>query len=191
VKQLKGTQTAKHLLMAFAGESQARNRYTYFASQAKKDGFIQISDLFIETAEQEKEHAKRLFKFMDGGELEITAGFPFGVIGLTEANLVASAAGERHEYTEMYPNFIEVAVKEGFAEIGAVMRNIAKAEEFHEKRFLALAKKIKEGRVFESEKAVLWRCRNYGYVQEGKAAPNNCPACDHPKDYFEVACLQW
>lgn len=191
MKQLKGTQTAKHLLMAFAGESQARNRYAYYAGQAKKDGFVQISDLFAETAEQEKEHAKRLFKFMDGDALEITAGFPFGIIGSTEANLIASAAGERHEHTEMYPSFVAVAAKEGFAEIGDVMRNIAKAEEFHEKRFLALAKNIKEGRVFEREKTVLWRCRNCGYAYEDKAAPAKCPACAHPKDYFEVACAQW
>ncbi len=191
MKSLKGTATAKNLLAAFAGESQARNRYTYFASQAKKDGFVQISNIFAETADQEKEHAKRLFKFMDGGEVEITAAFPFGVIGATEGNLVASAAGEHYEYTEMYPGFAKIAEQEGFAEIAAAMRAIAVAEHWHETRFLAFAKNIKEGRVFAREQATKWRCHNCGYIHEGTSALKLCPACAHPMDHFEVLTTPW
>lgn len=191
MKSLKGTQTEKNLLTAFAGESQARNRYTFFASQAKKDGFVQIQDIFTETAEQEKEHAKRLFKYLEGGDVEIIAAFPAGIIDNTEKNLIASAAGEHHEYTEMYPDFAKTADKEGFAEIATVMRNIAIAEEFHERRFLAFAKNIKEGRVFVKEQKTVWRCRNCGFVHEATGAPERCPACDHPIDHFEVAAFNW
>lgn len=191
MKTLKGTRTEYNILTAFAGESQARNRYTFFASKAKNEGFVQIADIFIETAEQEKEHAKRLFKFLEGGEATITAAFPAGIIGATEANLIASAAGERHEYTEMYPSFAQIADEEGLHEVAAVMRAIAVAEAFHEKRYLALAKNLKEGRVFVREQSVSWRCRNCGYIHEGHSAPELCPACAHPKAHFEVACMCW
>ncbi len=183
---LKGTQTEKNLLTAFAGESQARNRYTYFASQARKEGYEQIAAIFEETANQEKEHAKREFKFLEGGEVEIAAAFPAGVIGNTVENLKAAAAGEHYEHTEMYPGFAETAEKEGFAEIAAVFRSIAIAEERHEERYLALAKNITEGLVFKREKPVRWVCRNCGYVQEGPEAPELCPACAHPKSYYEL-----
>jgi len=191
MKTLKGTRTEYNILTAFAGESQARNRYTFFASKAKNEGFVQIADIFIETAEQEKEHAKRLFKFLEGGEATITAAFPAGIIGATEANLIASAAGERHEYTEMYPSFAQIADEEGLHEVAAVMRAIAVAEAFHEKRYLALAKNLKEGRVFVREQSVSWRCRNCGYIHKGHSAPELCPACAHPKAHFEVACMCW
>ena len=191
MKSLKGTQTAKNLLIAFAGESQARNRYTYYASTAKNDGFVQISYIFTETADQEKEHAKRLFKFMEGGEQEITAGYPFGVIAGTEANLIESAAGEHYEYTEMYPSMADMAQKEGFSEIAAAMRAIAVAEQWHEKRFLDFAKNIREGRVFVRENATKWRCRNCGYIHDGKSALDLCPACAHPKAHFELLGVNW
>ena len=191
MKSLKGSRTEKNILTAFAGESQARNRYSFFASKAKNEGFVQIADAFIETSEQEKEHAKRLFKFLEGGEVEISAAFPAGIIGATEANLIASAAGEHHEYTEMYPSFAKIASDEGFNEVAAVMRAIAVAEEFHEKRYLAFAKNIKGGRVFVREQKVHWRCRNCGYVHEGPNAPEACPACAHPQAHFEVACVCW
>lgn len=191
MKSLKGTQTAKNLMIAFGGESQARNRYTYFASKAKSDGFVQISDIFTETADQEKEHAKRLFKFMDGGDLEVCAATPFGVIAETGANLIAAAAGEHHEYSEMYPGFAKIAQDEGFAEIAAVMRSIAVAEQWHETRFLAFAKNIKEGRVFVREAATKWRCRNCGYIHDGKGAPDLCPACAHPQAHFELLVTTW
>ena len=191
MKSLKGTQTEKNILTAFAGESQARNRYTFFASKAKNEGFVQISDVFIETAEQEKEHAKRLFKFLEGGEVEIAAAFPAGVIGATEANLIASAAGENHEHTHMYPSFAAIANTEGFNEVAVAMRAIAVAEAFHEKRYLAFAKNIKEGHVFARREKVSWRCRNCGYVHEGQNALELCPACAHPKAYFEVTCVCW
>lgn len=183
---LKGTQTEKNLLIAFAGESQARNRYTYFASQARKEGYEQIAAIFEETANQEKEHAKREFKFLEGGEVEISAAFPAGVIGNTLENLKAAAAGEHYEYTEMYPNFAEVADNEGFAEIATVFRMIAIAEKRHEQRYLTLAKNITEGLVFKRKKAVRWVCRNCGYVHEGTTAPELCPACAHPQSYFEL-----
>ena len=191
MKSLKGSRTEKNILTAFAGESQARNRYSFFAGKARNEGFMQIADVFLETAEQEKEHAKRLFKFLEGGDVEITAAFPAGVIGASEANLLASAAGERHEYTEMYPSFARIANEEGFGEIAAVMQAIAVAEAFHEKRYLAFAKNIKEGRVFAREQSVTWRCRNCGCTLEGKSAPEACPACAHPRAYFEVACQCW
>ncbi len=186
MKSVKGTQTEKNLLTAFAGESQARNRYTYFASQAKKDGYVQISAIFTETAQQEKEHAERLFKFLEGGEVEITASFPAGIIGITKENLKASAAGENYEHTQMYPEFAKIAEEEGFSEIAQVFRAIAVAEKQHEKRFLALYDNIEKERVFKSDKSVKWRCRNCGYIHEGTEPPEKCPACAHPKAYFEL-----
>lgn len=185
MKSLKGTQTEKNILTAFAGESQARNRYDFFAGAAKKDGYVLVADIFVETAAQEKEHAKRLFKFLEGGDVEIAGAFPAGKIADSHANLVASAAGEHHEYTEMYPSFADVADKEGFGEVAAVMRNIAVAEKYHEQRFLALARDIKEGRMFMRDKPVIWRCRNCGCLVEGAQAPEACPACAHPKAHFE------
>lgn len=186
MKSLKGTKTEKNILTAFAGESQARNRYTYFASQAKKEGYVQISDIFTETSDQEKEHAKRLFKFLEGGEVEISAGFPAGVIGDTIDNLKSAASGENYEHITMYPEFAKIAEEEGFSEIAAVMRAIAVAEKQHEKRYLALAKNIEEGKVFKKEKPVVWRCRNCGYIHVGTEPPEKCPACAHPKAYFEL-----
>ncbi len=186
MKSLKGTQTEKNILTAFSGESQARNRYTFFSSKAKNDGFVQISYIFEETAAQEKEHAKRLFKFLEGGEVEIIGKFPAGIIAATYDNLIESAGGERFEYTEMYPGYAEVALKEGFSEIAAVMRAIAVAEEGHERRFLDFAKNIKEGRVFQRESEVVWRCRNCGYMHTGASAPQSCPACAHPQAHFEL-----
>jgi len=184
--RLKGTKTEQNLLKAFAGESQARNRYTYFASQAKKDGYEQMAFIFEETANQEKEHAKRLFKFLEGGELEITAAFPAGVVGSTLENLKASAAGEKYEYSEMYPDFAKVAEQEGFSEIAKVFRSIAVAEKQHEKRYNDLAANIEAGRVFKREKETVWRCRNCGYVHRGTSAPDECPACAHPQAHFEL-----
>ncbi len=184
--ELKGSQTEKNLLAAFAGESQARNRYTYFASQARKEGYVQISAIFEETANQEKEHAKRDFKFLQGGEVEITAAFPAGVIGSTIENLKEAAAGEHYETTEMYPGFAEVAEKEGFGEIARVFRNIAVAEKRHEDIYVALAKNIANGVVFKREKSERWVCRNCGYVHEGTEAPDVCPACAHAQAHFEL-----
>jgi len=188
---LKGTKTEKNLMAAFAGESQARNRYAFFASKAKKEGFVQISAVFTETAENEKEHAKRLFKFMTGGEAEITASFPSGVVGTTAENLKASAAGENHEHTSMYPGFAKIADEEGFPEIAAAMRSIAVAEKQHEKRYLGLLKNINDGKVFKKDKPVKWRCRNCGYVHEGAEAPEECPACSHPQAHFEILSENW
>jgi len=188
---IKGTRTEKNLLTAFAGESQARNRYDYFASQAKKDGYVQIANVFIETALNEKEHAKRLFKFLDGGEVEIIAAFPAGIIGTTAENLKASAAGEHHEWTEMYPEFAKIADEEGFCEIEAVFCNIAKAEKQHEKRFLGLLKNIEDGTVFIKSEPVKWKCNNCGYVHEGAEALEKCPACAHPQAHFQVLCENW
>jgi len=184
--KLKGTRTERNLLTAFAGESQARNRYTYFASQAKKDGYEQMSFIFEETANQEKEHAKRLFKFLEGGEAEITAAFPAGVIGSTLENIKAAAAGEKHEYSVMYPDFAKIAEQEGFNEIAKVFRSIAVAEKQHEKRYNDLAANIEAGRVFKREKETVWRCRNCGYIHKGPDAPDECPACAHPQAYFEL-----
>lgn len=184
--ELKGSKTEKNLLAAFAGESQARNRYSYFASKAKKEGYEQIAAIFLETADNEKEHAKREFKFLQGGELEITGSFPAGVIGDTAFNLKAAAEGEHHEWTEMYPEFAKVAEEEGFNEIAEVFRSIAKAEAQHEKRYLALLKNIEEGEVFKKGNVIKWKCRNCGYVHEGTEAPEDCPACDHPRAYFEL-----
>lgn len=186
MKSLKGTQTEKNILTAFAGESQARNRYDYFASAAKKDGFVQIGDIFTETALQEKEHAKRLFKFLEGGEVEISGAFPAGVIGATYDNLLAAAAGENHEHQHMYPDFAKVADEEGFPEIACVMRNIAVAEAHHESRFLAFAEAIREGKVFKNPAKKVWRCMNCGFIHEGDGAPELCPACAHPQAYFQA-----
>jgi len=188
---IKGTQTEKNLLTAFAGESQARNRYNYFASQAKKEGYEQISAIFTETAAQEKEHAKRLFKFLEGGEVEIGGAFPAGVIGTTLENLRAAAAGENHEWTEMYPSFAKTAHAEGFCEIAVVFENIAIAEKQHEKRYLDLAKNIENGRVFKRNEEVVWRCRNCGFIHRGKSAVEKCPACAHPQAYFELLGENW
>lgn len=188
---LKGTQTEKHILMAFAGESQARNRYTYFASKAKEEGFVQIADIFTETADQEKEHAKRLFKLLEGGELEITAGFPAGVIGTTAENLEASAGGENYEWTEMYPSFAEVAEAEGFKDVALIFRSIAIAEKQHEKRYQGLLANVKAGKVFEKDQCVTWRCRNCGYLHDGPKAPAVCPACNHPQAHFELLGENW
>ena len=186
MKSLKGTQTEKNILIAFAGESQARNRYTYFASQAKKDGYVEMQKAFEEIANQEKEHAKRLFKFLEGGAVEITASYPAGVIGSTLDNLKAAAAGENEEYSDLYPSFADVADAEGFPAIAAVMRNIAVAEKHHEARFLAFAAAIEAGTVFKSETPRVWRCQNCGYVHEGLEAPESCPACAHPREYFQA-----
>ena len=183
---LKGSLTEKNLLNAFAGESQARNRYTYFASQAKKDGLVQIQSIFEETANQEKEHAKRLFKFLEGGEVEVQASFPAGVIGSTLENLKAGAAGEHYEHTEMYPGFAKTAKEEGFEAIATVFEAIAVAEKQHEKRYLDLAANIEAGRVFKRDTEVVWRCRNCGYLYTGNEAPEACPACAHPKAHFEL-----
>jgi len=183
---LKGSKTETNLMAAFAGESQARNRYTYFASKAKKDGFVQIADAFEETANQEKEHAKRFFKFLEGGEVEIQAAFPAGVIGSTLENLKASAAGENHEHTVMYPEFAKVAREEGFDAIAMVFDAISVAEKQHEKRYNDLAKNVEAGTVFSKSESVTWRCRNCGYVHDGKEAPEACPACAHPQAHFEI-----
>jgi len=183
---LKGTQTEKNLLTAFAGESQARNRYTYFASKAKKEGYVQIMTIFEETANQEKEHAKRLFKLLEGGEVEISASFPAGVINTTLENLKASAAGENHEHSQMYPDFAKTAREEGFEDIAKIFEAIAVAEKQHEKRYLDLASNIEAGRVFKRDENVVWRCRNCGYLHEGNEAPDMCAACDHPKAHFEL-----
>lgn len=188
---LKGTNTEKNLLTAFAGESQARNRYTYFASAAKKEGYVQISDIFTETADQEKEHAKRLFKFLEGGEVEITAAFPAGVIGTTLQNLKEASAGEAYEWTQMYPEFAATAKKEGFDAIAAVFEAIAIAEKQHDKRYKDLAANITAGKVFQKDTPVTWRCRNCGYLHEGAQAPDMCPACAHEQAHFEVLGENW
>ncbi len=183
---LKGTQTEKNILTAFAGESQARNRYTYFASQAKKDGFVQISAIFEETANQEKEHAKRLFKLLEGGEAQVSATFPAGVIGTTLENLQEAAAGENYEHTTMYPDFAKTATEEGFINIAAIFMAIAVAEKQHEKRYKDLAANIVAGRVFKRETKVTWRCRNCGYLHEGDEVVEECPACAHSWAHFEL-----
>ncbi len=187
MKSLKGTQTEKNLMHSFAGESQARMRYTYFASVAKKEGYEQISAIFTETAEQEKEHAKRMFKFLEGGDVEITASFPAGMIKTTVENLDAAASGEEHEYGDMYPGFANIADEEGFPEVAQMYRAISVAEKFHGDRFRALQKNIQTGHVFKRESKTKWRCRNCGFVYEGDAAPEKCPACQHPQAYFEIA----
>jgi rubrerythrin len=189
--ELKGSQTEKNLLTAFAGESQARNRYTYFASRARKEGFRQMEAIFLETADQEKEHAKRLFKFLQGGSAEVTASFPAGVIGTTAENLAAGAAGENYEWTEMYPSFAKVAREEGFTDIATAFESIAVAEKQHEKRYLVLKENIEKDRVFKREEQERWQCRNCGYVHDGTEPPDECPACAHPRDYFELISENW
>ncbi|MCP4747460.1 MAG: rubrerythrin family protein [Desulfobacteraceae bacterium] len=191
MKRLKGSRTEKNLLTSFAGESQARNRYTYFAGQARKDGYVQISDIFEETANQEKEHAKRFFKFLEGGEIEIIGAFPAGVIGSTLDNLNASAAGEQYEHTEMYPGFAKIAREEGFEAIAMVWEAISIAEKQHEKRYRDLAANIQNGQVFKRDKNVVWRCRNCGYMHDAMGAPDMCPACAHPQAHFELLGENW
>ena len=188
---LKGTQTEKNLLTAFAGESQARNRYTYFAGQAKKEDYVQIATIFEETANQEKEHAKRFFKFLEGGEVEIIGAFPAGVIGTTLENLKAAAAGEHYEHTEMYPGFAKTAREEGFETVAAAFEAISVAEKQHEKRYVDLAANIEAGRVFKRDKEVVWRCRNCGYLHQGREALEVCPACVHPQAHFELLGENW
>jgi len=185
---IKGTKTEKNLLASFAGESQARNRYTYFASVAKKAGYEQIAAIFLETAENEKEHAKKFFKLLEGGEVEITASYPAGIIGDTIENLEAAASGEHLEWTELYREAEAVANEEGFSEIANLFKQIAKVEAEHEERYRKLAKNIKDDKVFKKDTVIKWKCRNCGYVHEGKDAPEKCPACTHPKSYFEVGC---
>jgi len=185
-KSLKGTKTEKNLLAAFAGEAQARNRYTYFASAAKKEGFEQISRFFLETAENEKEHAKVFFKYLEGGDVEIVAAYPAGIIGNTLKNLEAAAAGENMEWTELYAGFADVAREEGFAEVARSFEQIAKVEMFHEKRYRRLAANIDAGEAFRKKAATKWHCMNCGYVHEGNEAPDECPACRHPQSYYEV-----
>lgn len=184
-KSIKGTRTEQNLLKSFAGESQARSRYTFFAGAAKKEGYEQIAGVFMETAEQEKEHAKRFFKFLEGGMVEITVSFPAGVIGTTAENLAAAAAGENEEWVEMYPAFADIADEEGFKEIAVVFRMVAKVEAEHEKRYRKLLANIEAGKVFEKDEVIRWQCRNCGFVFEGKNAPAKCPACAHPQAYFE------
>jgi rubrerythrin len=184
--ELNGSQTEKNLLTAFAGESQARNRYNYAASKAKKEGFVQISTIFEETANHEKEHAKRLFKLLKGGTVQVSADFPAGTIGTTAENLKAAAAGENHEWTEMYPSFAKIAIEEGFETIAKVFSAIAVAEKYHETRYLALLSNIEKDRVFKKDKPVVWRCRNCGYLHEGEDAPGVCFACAHPQAHFEL-----
>ncbi len=184
-KSVKGTRTEQNLLKSFAGESQARSRYTFFASVAKKEGYEQISGVFMETAEQEKEHAKRFFKFLEGGMVEITASYPAGKIGTTMENLAAAAAGENEEWAEMYPEFAAIADEEGFPAIAAVFRNVATVEEQHEIRYRKLLAHVEAGDVFSREEEIYWQCRNCGYVHKGKNAPESCPACAHPQAYFE------
>ena len=191
MSSLKGSHTEKNLLTAFAGESQARNRYTYFASKAKKEGFVQIADIFEETANQEKEHAKRFFKFLEGGDVEVTAAFPAGVIGSTAENLKAAAAGEHYEWESMYPEFANIAREEGFEEIARVFEAVVVAERQHEKRYLGLLANVEAGTVFKKKGKAVWWCRNCGYLHEGTEAPDSCPACAHPQAHFELLAENW
>ena len=191
MSSIKGTQTETNIIAAFAGESQARNRYTYFASKAKKEGFVQISNIFTETANQEKEHAKRLFKLLEGGEVEITGSFPAGVVGSTIDNLKGSAGGEHYEWTEMYPGFAKIAREEGFDKIAVIFESIAVAEKQHEKRYIDLVANLENDAVFKKEEPTTWRCINCGYIHTGTEAPDNCPACAHPKAHFEVLGENW
>lgn len=190
-KSIKGTQTEKNLLKAFAGESQARNRYTFFASAARKEGLMQIADIFTETANQEKEHGERFFKFLEGGDVEITESFPAGVIGTTLDNLKAAAAGENYEWSDLYPTFAETAKAEGFNQIAAAFTAISVAEKQHEKRYRDLAQNLESGKVFKRNDKVVWRCRNCGYLHEAEIAPKVCPACLHPQAYFELLGENW
>jgi rubrerythrin len=191
MKSLKGTQTEKNILTAFIGESQARNKYTYYASAAKKEGYVQISAIFTETADQEKEHAKRLFKFLEGGEVMIQAAFPAGVISSTSDNLKEALDGETHEWTEMYPSFAKTAREEGFDAIATVFESIAIAEKQHARRYEKLKNNVDGKKVFKKDKAVIWRCLNCGYITEAVEAPKACPACAHPQEYFEVMAENW
>jgi rubrerythrin len=191
MKSVKGTKTEKNLLTAFAGESQARNRYTFFASKAKKEGFVQIGKVFEETAAQEKEHAETLFKLLEGGDVEIAAAFPAGIIGTTAENLKAAAGGENHEWKHMYPDFANIAQEEGFPAIAAIFKSIAVAEKQHEKRYLGFLDNIEKGLVFKKEKKAVWRCGNCGFLYEGTEAPQKCPACAHPQSYFELLVEEW
>ncbi|MBF0457793.1 MAG: rubrerythrin family protein [Nitrospirae bacterium] len=184
-KNIRGTRTEKNLLASFAGESQARNRYTFFAAAAKKEGYEQISAIFTETAENEISHAKKFFRFLEGGMVEITASYPAGVIGTTKDNLRAAAEGEHEEYTRLYPEAAKIAEEEGFKEVAAAFRAISVVERQHEQRFLALMKNIEDDTVFTSKEPVKWKCRKCGYVAEGIKAPDKCPACGHPKAYFQ------
>jgi rubrerythrin len=187
MKSLKGTKTEKNVLLSFAGESQARNRYTYFASQAKNEGYEQIAAIFLDTADNEKEHAKVFFKLLEGGDwVEITGAFPAGIIGDTKANLKAAADGEMFENTKLYPGFADIAEGEGFPEIANTFRRISSVEKGHENRYLALLKNVEDGTTFKRSKKVFWRCRNCGYIHEGKEAPEECPACQHPRAYYEI-----
>ena len=186
--KLKGSKTEKNLLASFAGESQARNRYTYFSSAAKQEGYEQIAFYFADTADNEKEHAKRFFKFLEGGDLEITATYPAGKIGPTLENLKGSAAGEKHEFTVLYPEAAKIAEEEGFKDVAAAFRAIAKAEMVHEARYRKLLDNLEKGNVFKKSGSVKWKCRNCGYSYEGAAAPDLCPACLHPKAHFELFC---
>jgi rubrerythrin len=188
MKSLKGTQTEQNLLASFAGESQARNRYDFFASTAKKEGYEQIAGIFRETADNEREHAKRFFKLLEGGDVEIKASYPAGVIGTTAENLEAAAAGEHHEWTVLYKEAEDTALKEGFEEVAVQFKEIAEVEEEHEKRYRKLLKNLKERNVFKKDRIVKWKCRNCGYVHEGKEAPEKCPACAHRQAYFELLC---
>jgi rubrerythrin len=186
IMEFKGSKTEKNLLAAFAGESQARNRYTYFASAARKEGYEQISAIFLETAENEKEHAKLFFSLLKGGEAEIVAAYPAGIIGSSADNLKAAADGENFEWTKLYQDFADVAKKEGFTEVYETFTNVAKVEKFHETRYLGLLKNVNEGMVFKKDSSVKWHCRNCGYVFEGKDVPDQCPVCKHPRAHFEV-----
>jgi rubrerythrin len=188
MKSVKGTKTEKNLLASFAGESQARTRYTYFASAAKKEGYIQISNIFTETSDNEKEHAKRFFSYLEGGMVEIQASYPAGVVGTTVENLLAAASGEHEEHTLLYPGAAKIADEEGFPDIAALFRNIASVEKHHEERYKTLAANIKNGKVFKKDKALKWKCGNCGYIFEGTTAPDKCPACLHPQSYFEELC---
>jgi len=190
-KSIKGTKTEKNLLASFAGESQARNRYTYFAGKARKEGYEQIAFIFEETANQEKEHAQRFFSYLEGGDVTIEAAYPAGLIGATLDNLKAAAAGEHFEQSKLYPDFAKVATEEGFDEIADLWYRISVAETFHEKRYSALAANIEAGRVFKRDQKVVWRCRNCGYIHEGTQPPEKCPACQHPKAHFELKGENW
>jgi rubrerythrin len=189
--ELKGSRTEQNLLIAFAGESQARNRYTFFASQARNDGLIQVAAIFEETAHQEKEHAKRFFKYLQGGEVRIQCAFPAGIVGTTAENLLAAANGEHEEWSMLYPSFAATAREEGFNAIGIILEKIAVAEKQHERRYRGLLENIQNDRVFKRSQSVKWRCLNCGYVHEGPEAPAACPACAHPQAYFELLAENW
>ena len=185
MKSIKGTKTEQNLLKAFAGESQARSRYTFFAQVAKEEGYEQIAGVFMETAEQEREHAKRFFSFLEGGDLEITATYPAGKIGTTSENLLAAAMGENEEWDVLYKEFAEVASEEGFPAVAATFKNIAKVEAEHERRYLKLLSRITDGNFFVRDGEIWWQCRNCGFIYKGSEAPMECPSCNHPQAYFE------